>query len=362
MVERLKAVVLAGGIGTRLKPLTERRPKPLIPVAGRPCIDYVIRSLVAAEFKEIVVTTCYMSDHLIKRIGDGKKYNASILYSFEETPAGTAGAVKMVSNFIDETFVVASGDVLADVDIRALYKYHKKKSAAATIALTEVEDPSEFGIAILDEDSRIVRFKEKPKKEEIFSNLINAGIYILEPKVLEYIPENKIFDFSKNVFPKLLSEGLPLFGKKLEGVWMDIGHPQDLLKASIEIVNREGKEEKLEGVVTKGKIIMGKNVIIENGVIIQGPCYIGDDAYISKGTLLESSCIYDNVHVDRGAVIQNSILLDGTRVGWQSEVRDSVISKNCNIEHDCKIMNSIIGDDMTIKVHSTLTDANVTPP
>jgi mannose-1-phosphate guanylyltransferase len=358
----MKAIVLAGGIGTRLKPLTERRPKPLIPVAGRPCIDYVIKSLVSADFKEIVVTTCYMSDAMIKSIGDGSNYNASILYSFEENPAGTAGAVKKVQNFIDDTFVVASGDVLADVDIKSLYDYHKDKGGAATIALTEVENPTEFGIVGLDDSSKIVKFMEKPKKEEVFSNLVNAGIYILEPEVLKFIPENEIFDFSKNVFPKLLQEGLDIYGKKLDGLWMDIGRPTDLLKASVEVVKREGSEQSIEGVVTKGNIMLGKDVQVEKGVIIQGPCFIGNEVYISKGSHLENSCIYDNVHIDRGVVIQNSIILKNTRIGWQSEIRDSVISKNCNIEHDCKLTNSIIGDDMTIKIHSRLVDANVTPP
>lgn len=358
----MKAIVLAGGVGKRLKPLTERRPKPLLPIAGRPCIDYVIKSLVEAGFREIVVTTCYMSDHLIKRIGSGKKYDASIVYSFEDEPAGTAGAVKMVSDFMDGTFVVASGDVLADVDIKALYRYHKRKGATATMALTEVENPSEFGIVGLDRNSRIVKFKEKPKSDEVFSNLINAGIYILEPKVLDFIPEKKMFDFSKDVFPRILKKKLPLYGKKIKGLWMDIGQPHDLLNANLEIVDRRARAPKLEGVVTKGKIMMGKNVIIEKGVTIQGPCYLGNDVYISKETLLENSCLYNNVHVDAGAVIQSSILLEQSKVGWRSEIRDSAISRNCSIEHNCRIMNSIIGDDMTIKKHSTLVDANVTPP
>jgi mannose-1-phosphate guanylyltransferase len=358
----MKAVVLAGGEGRRLKPLTETRPKPLIPVAGRPCIDYVIKSLVTAGFKEIIVTTCYMSDTLIRSIGDGSQYDASILYSFEGQPAGTAGAVKKVEDYLSDTFVVASGDVLADVKIKSLFDYHKKKGAKATIALTEVKNPEDFGIVILDKNQAIVRFKEKPKKEEIFSNLINAGIYILEPEVLDVIPENEKFDFSKNVFPKLLENNVALFGKKIKGLWRDIGHPEDLLNASLEIVNRTGEELKFEGVETNGKIITGKNVIIESGVTIHGPCYIGNDATISKDALLENSCVYDNAFVDRNVVLQNSILLEGAKVGWQSEIRDSIISKNCSIEHNCKIMTSLIGDDMTIKKHSTLVDANITPP
>ncbi|HVG37533.1 MAG TPA: nucleotidyltransferase family protein, partial [Thermoplasmata archaeon] len=167
----MKAVVLAGGEGTRLKPLTYKRPKPLIPIAGRPCIDYVLRSLAASGFHEIIVTTAYLSDTLIKSIGDGLDYNASIVYSFEENPAGTAGAVRRVGMFIDDTFLVAMGDILCDVDFKALYDFHKRKGGVVTIALTDVEDPTQFGIVGLDSKGRIQKFKEKPRKEEAFSNL-----------------------------------------------------------------------------------------------------------------------------------------------------------------------------------------------
>ena len=187
----MKAVVLAGGEGTRLKPLTYKRPKPLMPLAGRPCIDYVIRSLVASGFQEIITTTAYLSDTLIKSIGDGLGYNASILYSFEAHPAGTAGAVRRVANFIDDTFLVAMGDILADVDFRALYDFHKRRGGVVTIALTEVEDPTQNGIVGLDAKGRIQKFKEKPQKEEAFSRLANAGIYVCEPEILDFIPTDE---------------------------------------------------------------------------------------------------------------------------------------------------------------------------
>src|SRR5437870_1269078 len=212
----MKAVVLAGGEGTRLKPLTYKRPKPLLPIAGRPCIDYVLRSLASSGFHEIIVATAYLSDTLIKSIGDGLDYNASILYSFEENPAGTAGAVRRVGMFIDDTFLVAMGDILCDVDFKALYEFHKRKGGVVTIALTEVEDPTQFGIVGLDAKGRIQKFKEKPRKEEAFSNLANAGIYVLEPEILEFIPPDQKFDFSKDLFPKLLSKGLPLYGSRID--------------------------------------------------------------------------------------------------------------------------------------------------
>lgn len=358
----MKAIVLAGGVGTRLKPLTETRPKPLIPVAGRPCIDFVIKSLVTSGFHEIVVTTGYMSDYLIKKIGDGLEYDASILYSFEEMPAGTAGAVKRVGEFIDDTFVVASGDVLADVNMEDLYNYHKEVGSVATIALTEVDNPEGFGIVELDEENRIKRFKEKPKPHEVFSKLVNAGIYVLEPKVLEFIPPDEMFDFSKNVFPALLKEGLPLFGRKLEGLWMDIGKPGDLLKASMEVIRRQGKEFRKKGVESDGKCIISDSANIEKGVKLIGSCYIGNNAFVGRGAVIENSCLYEDVLVERGAVIKDSIVLEKTKIGWQSEIKDSIVSKNCNVEEDVRIVSSIVGDEMTIKIHSRLENANVSPP
>ncbi|MEE9150470.1 MAG: NDP-sugar synthase [Thermoplasmata archaeon] len=354
-------MVLAGGVGTRLKPLTYNRPKPLIPIVGEPCIDYMIKSLVLAGFKRIIVTTGYMSDTMIKSIGDGKKFGASILYAFEESPAGTAGAVKNVGEFLDKTFVVASGDVLADVDIKALFDYHKEKKAVATMALTKVKNPTEFGIVGLDEDNRIIRFKEKPKEEEIFSNLINAGIYVLEPEVLDFIPENQMFDFSKDVFPLLLEKNLPIYGTIISGLWMDIGRPSDLLKATFEVVERKGKELDIQDVSTEGKIMIGNAVVLEKDVKIKGPCYIGDRIEVGRNSTLEKACIYDNVRMDRGVVIQNSIIMSGSSLGWRCEVVNSIVSNNCTLEDDVKLKDSVIGEGVTIKKHSVMSDATISP-
>ncbi len=359
----LKAVILAGGKGERLRPLTEKRPKPLVPVGGRMCIEYVINSLSKAGFRKIIVTTGYMSDKLIKEVGDGKRYGASVLYSFEPEPVGTAGAVKKVADFLDDVFVVASGDVLADVDIRALYEFHKKKGAVATMALTEVEDPSEFGVVDLDTNGRVVRFQEKPAPGEAFSNLINAGIYILEKKVLDYIPPDTFFDFSKNVFPLLLEQGEPLYGMKIGGLWRDIGRPGDLLAASLDVVSREGvdygegKEE--NGVRISGRAVISDRAKVEKGAVIRGPVFIGDGVEIGAGSVVEKSLLYPGVKVDQEARIERSIVLDGTYVGWKSVVLGSVVGYNCVLEDDVRIENTILGDGTLVKKHSHMTGANV---
>ncbi len=355
----MKAIVLAGGEGTRLKPLTHQRPKPLMPIAGRPCIDYVIRSLVASGFQEIITTTAYLSDTLIKSIGDGLDYNASILYSFEATPAGTAGAVRRVANFIDDTFLVAMGDLLADVDFRALYDFHKRKGGVVTIALTEVDDPTQYGIVGLDAKGRIQKFKEKPPKEEAFSRLANAGIYVCEPEILDFIPADEKFDFSKDLFPKLLSKGLALYGQKLEGVWMDIGRPHDLWKASMEIVRREGKAVRRPGVTSEGPVILDGNAVLEEGVTVTGPCYVGPAVALRRGSIADHSCLYEGARLEGDAVVRNSIVFEGSVVGARAEILDSVVSQGCVIGEGARIVGSIIGDDMTIRAGSRLENATV---
>ena len=355
----MKAVVLAGGEGTRLKPLTYKRPKPLMPVAGRPCIDYVIRSLVASGFQEIITTTAYLSDTLIKTIGDGLDYNASIVYSFEANPAGTAGAVRRVANFIDDTFVVAMGDLLADVDFRALYDFHKRKGGVVTIALTEVDDPTQYGIVGIDAKGRIQKFKEKPRREEAFSRLANAGLYVCEPEILDFIPADEKFDFSKDLFPKLLSKGLALYGQKIEGVWMDIGRPHDLWKASMEVVRREGRPLRRAGVTSEGPVILDSSAVLEEGVTLMGPCYLGPAATLRRSSIADNACLYEAARLETKAVVRRSIVLEGSVVGRGAEIVDSVVSQNCVIEEGAHISGSIIGDDMTVRAGSRLENATV---
>jgi NDP-sugar pyrophosphorylase family protein len=358
----MKGIVLAGGEGQRLRPLTQSRPKPLLPVAGRPCVDFVLRSLVNSGVRELVVTTAYMSDRLIRAIADGLGYDASIVYSFEGTPAGTAGSVKRVANFIDDTFVVAMGDVLVDLDVRPLIDFHRRRKSVATIALTEVDDPTDYGIVGLGRDGRIERFKEKPRPEEAFSKLVNAGIYVLEPEVLDLIPEATKYDFSKDVFPKMLAKGLALHGMRIEGAWVDIGRPKDLIRASLEVIRREGRDHHLLGREPFGPAIMGKGLVLDAGVRLGGPLYLGSDVRIGKGAVVEGACLYDGVVVEAGATVRESIVLERTRVGENSEVTGSVLSEDCTLEEDAHLADTILGEGVTVKAHSRLEGATIAPP
>ncbi|MFQ6012104.1 MAG: sugar phosphate nucleotidyltransferase [Thermoplasmata archaeon] len=358
----MKAVVLAGGYGTRLRPLTETVPKPLLPVAGVPCIDYVLRSLASAGFREIIVATSYMSDRVMKRIGDGLDYDASVLYSFEAVPAGTAGAVKILEDFVDDTFVVASGDVLADVNLTKLHEGHVQRGALATMALTRAEETSQFGVVEVDAEGRIVRFQEKPPPGEAFSDLINAGIYVLEPDILRHVPERKTFDFARDLFPLLLEGGEALYGTELEGLWMDIGRPEDLWRASLEVIQRTGKAARLKGIRSSGKVLLSDEARIREGAEIEGPSYIGRGVTLSEGCRVRRSCVYDGVYLDRDVALDDSVVMEESHIGWQSRIRGSVVATRCRVDEDVEIIDSVIGDEMHVRAHTRLEGASLAPP
>jgi len=304
----MKAVIMAGGLGTRLRPLTNSVPKHILPVAGKPMIEYVIKSMVSGGFEDIILTTGYIYDRIVNVVGDATQYGARAFYSIESKRLGTAGSVKRVEALLDGTFVVGSGDVLADVDIRELYEFHRKKGAMATMALTSVDNPTEYGIVGLDDDSRIVRFMEKPAEEEVFSNLINAGIYILEPEVLRHVPPETMFDFSKNLFPILLEEGV-LYGRPIKGLWRDVGRPLDLIGANSDMVERMG-----------GRIIEGR---MEG--MAEGNVFVAEGAEVERGAVLRNAFIYPGAVIRNGALVENSIVLDGSMVGEGSVIKNSII-------------------------------------
>ena len=208
----MKAVVMAGGEGTRLRPLTSNQPKPMVPIVGKPCMEHIVELLKEHGFDDIVVTLAFMPQAIRGYFGAGESHDVSIRYSVEESPMGTAGSVKLAEGALDEPFLVISGDALCDIDLGALVRFHKEKEALVTIGLKSVDNPLEFGIVVIDEDGRIERFLEKPSWGQVFTDTINTGIYVLDPEVLRHVPEGRPFDFSKELFPLLLEMGRPLYG------------------------------------------------------------------------------------------------------------------------------------------------------
>ncbi|MBX8637614.1 MAG: NDP-sugar synthase [Thermoplasmata archaeon] len=357
----MKAVVLAGGEGTRLRPLTENIPKPLIPVAGRPCVEYALRSLVRGGFREIVITTGYLSDRLVRSIGDGRAIGASVLYSFESVPAGTAGAVRMVHSSMVSPFIVMSGDQLIDIDTRKLYEEHVRSGADVTMALTEVGDTSEFGVVATDEDGFVTRFQEKPKNDEAFSHLINAGAYVINSDVMALIPEGKPYDFSRQLFPDMLRRKMKIGTYRMDGIWLDIGRPSDLLQANAAIVAKEGKEAAIAGCMVSGRMIMAEKPVCGNDVEFSGNCYIGKGVVIEDRNTIMNSALHDGVTLGSETRVVDSLLLDGARTGKNCDIRESILSPNCRLGDNVKLEKSVIGEHVFIKGNSSLIGANISP-
>ena len=251
---------MAGGEGTRLRPLTCALPKPMVKVANEPVILHAINLLKKFGITEIGVTVQYLASNIMDYFGDGSDYGVSLRYFKENNPLGTAGSVKNAQEFLNETFVVISGDALTDINLLEALEFHKKNKALGTLALVNVEDPLEYGIVITKKSGEIERFLEKPGWGEVFSDKVNTGIYILEPQVLEYIPENTFFDFSKNLFPLLMKEGQPLFGYAASCYWCDIGNPEAYLQAHYDILDHKIKlllpyAEFLPGVLDRKSVV-----------------------------------------------------------------------------------------------------------
>lgn len=330
----MKAVVMAGGFGTRIQPLTSSVPKPMIPVMNKPMMEYIIDSLKNAGIVDIVILLYFKPEVIKSYFGDGSSKGVNIRYVQPDDDYGTAGAVKKAEAYLDERFIVMSGDLITDFSIQEIIGYHDFKESKATITLTSVPDPLQFGVVITDKEGQIVRFLEKPGWGEVFSDTINTGIYVFEPEVLKYIPENSNFDFSKDLFPKLMAGGTKIYGYNAKGYWRDVGNPdsyraalQDILAGEVELPlagtpNEQdngicymgtdvevGEGAVFEGLVLLGDgCVIGKNAKIKDTVIGRG-CTIGDD------TSVESSILWENVETGYACNIKNAVLCNGVKLG-----------------------------------------------
>ena len=313
-----QAVIMVGGRGTRLQPLTDTRPKPALPVLDVPCLKYLVKSFADAGIKQILLACGYRSEYLEKAVGDGSDLGVEITYSVEDHPLGTAGAMKSLESRLDEVFCAANGDTFADLDVNGLIADHLRSGASVTMTLTTTEHPTECGIVRLEEDGRISEFKEKPKAEEVFSNLINAGVYVVNRSVLSDVPEDTFFDFNKDLFPIITSKGGRLQGRILEGRWMDVGRPKDLIAVNQlmagEVGTGEGEMVRCDftGNVFAGKGTTVSDSILESSVVLKG-CTVQDTHLI--GSLVMEDCKV------KGAVIRDSIIGEGCVIGVSNVTR-----------------------------------------
>ena len=233
----MKAVVMAGGAGTRLRPLTINRPKPMVPMVNKPVIAHILELIKRHGITDVVITLQYMAESIQDYFGDGQSHGMNIQYSIEQTPLGTAGSVKQAQPLLDDTFIVISGDAVTDIDLSAVIEYHRSRQALATLTLYRVSNPLEYGVVIIDENGRVQRFQEKPSWGEVISDTVNTGIYVLEPQVLDYFEPEISYDFSKNLFPMMLEKGDPMFGYVADGYWCDVGNLAEYIRATGDILH-----------------------------------------------------------------------------------------------------------------------------
>lgn len=351
----MKAVIMAGGEGSRLRPLTCGRPKPMVPVLNRPIMHHIIELLKQHGISDIGVTLQYMPAAISDHFGNGAEYGVTLKYFVEETPLGTAGSVKNAAGFLDETFLVISGDALTDLDLSRAIEYHKKQGSMATLVLTPVDCPLEYGVVITSEDGRITQFLEKPSWGEVFSDTVNTGIYVLEPEVLDYFAPGQMFDFSKDLFPLLLREKKPLFGVALPGYWCDIGNLHQYLEAHHDVLSGKVKIS-FPGTEIQPRVWVEEGAFIHQDALVEGPVLIGANSQLSAGAKVEPYSLLGNgCLVQKGASIKRSVLWNNVYVGAGASLRGAVVCSRVQVQAKAGIYEgAVVGDDSIIRESSLL--------
>ncbi|GCE06397.1 mannose-1-phosphate guanyltransferase [Dictyobacter aurantiacus] len=347
----MKAVVMAGGEGSRLRPLTIRRPKPMVPIVGKPVMEHILNLLKRHGITEVVVTVQYLANNIEDYFGNGSQLGMRITYSREDVPLGTAGSVKNAEDQLTEPFLVISGDALTDYDLTELIKYHNEKKSLATLLLAHVHNPLEYGVIITNEDGHITQFLEKPSWGEVFSDTINTGIYVLDPRVFSYFERDKQFDFSQELFPMMLKQGDPIYGYVApEGYWCDVGNLSEYMRANADMLQHNVNLE------IPAKHI-GNNIWCEEGVEIDpdaqlyGPVYLGRDSKVRAGAIIHGpSMIGSYSIVDERAQVDRSIVWNNSYIGDRAELRGAIVGSSSNIKSKSVMFEgSVIGDNSIIQ-------------
>ncbi len=351
----MKAVVMAGGEGTRLRPLTSNQPKPMVPIVGKPCMEHILELLKTHGFEDVIVTLAFLPQAIRSYFGDGESLGLSIEYSVEESPLGTAGSVRLASGKLDDTVLVISGDALCDIDLRKLHEFHREKGAAVTIGLKSVPNPLEFGIVVTGEDGRIERFLEKPSWGQVFSDTINTGIYVIEPEVLKHVPADRPYDFSKELFPLLLEMGRPLYGMVCDGYWQDIGNLDQFRQANFDALDGQLALD-IPGMRLRGNIWIGEGVEIDDLEDIEGPAFIGNYCRISpQASIGPYSVLSASVTLRERARTVRSVIDASTHVGRSALVEGAVVGRSCDIRSHVRIQEgAAIGDEVVLGAQSMI--------
>ena len=325
----MKAVILIGGEATRLRPLTQNIPKAVVPVLNTPFLELVFRYLSRHGIRDIVLTQSRLLP-IAGYFGDGSQFGIKIDYTNEDAPLGTAGAVKNAEKYLNEAFLVLNGDVLTDLDISAMVGFHRQKRAKVTIALTPVDDPTSYGLVETDDENRITRFLEKPRPDQITTNLINAGIYVIEADVLARIPPRTSFSFERELFPQLLEQGEPVYAYPSSGYWIDIGTPQKYLQLNQDLLAGKARSQNY-GLTPHIEVLLGDKTSLNPRAQIKGPTVIGSGCTIQEDALIEQSVIWQQV-----------------KIGRRAKVKNSIVANHCQLKDDCIIQDSVLGDNVTV--------------
>ncbi len=344
----MKAVIMAGGFGTRIQPLTNSIPKPMLPIMNRPMMEHTITSLRDVGITEFIILLYFKPDVIKEYFKDGSELGITITYVVPDDDYGTAGAVKRAQEYIsDENFIIISGDLVTDFDFQKIFDYHIAKKSKLTITLTSVDNPLEFGIVIANKEGRIEKFLEKPSWGEVFSDTINTGIYIIEPEILDYIPKNENFDFGKDLFPLLMREGVELMAGNAQGYWRDVGNPESYRDVYADILNGKLKL-KLGGKPTKyydGVLICDESTVLDSSIDIIGIVVLGKNVTIKRGTKLNNVVIGDNVTIGNSSNIRNTVIWNNVSIGRNAKLDGCVICDH-----------NQIGNNMTAKAGMILAE------
>ncbi|TML29935.1 MAG: mannose-1-phosphate guanyltransferase [Actinobacteria bacterium] len=351
----MKAVVMAGGEGTRLRPLTSNQPKPMVPIVGKPCMEHILELLRDHGLTDVIVTVAFLPQAIRSYFGEGDTLGLNIAYSVEESPMGTAGSVRLAARQLDETFLVISGDALCDLDLTKLIEFHKERGAAVTIGLKSVENPLEFGIVVTDDEGRIERFLEKPSWGQVFSDTINTGIYVLEPEVLKHVPTDRPYDFSKELFPYLLEMGRPLYGFVMDGYWQDVGNLDQYRQANFDALD-ESVKLNVPGIRIRGNVWLGEGVEIADLDQVEGPAMIGNYCRIADGASVGAYSVLSNSVTLRERTRTTRSVIDGsTHVGRSSLIEGAILGRSCDIRAHVRIHEGVaVGDEVTIGAESVI--------
>ncbi|MBI3755480.1 MAG: NTP transferase domain-containing protein [Deltaproteobacteria bacterium] len=351
----MKAVIMAGGFGTRLRPLTNNLPKPMVPMAIKPMMEHIIELLVRCKITDLISLLYFQPEMIESYFGDGSKFGVKMTYIGASDDLGTAGSVGNARQYLDKPFLVISSDVLTDFDLMKAVEFHKKKRAAATMILTRVENPLPFGIVVTDEAGKISRFMEKPSWGEVFSDTINTGIYILEPETLELIQPNQEFDFSKDLFPLLLEKKEPLYGYIAEGYWKDVGSLEEYRQANLDILQGKVKVNIPGEEINKRGVWLGKDSRVDFTCNLECSVVIGSNCKIGVNARIINSIIGNNCTVEEGAAIVSSILWDNVSVGQEAVLQENVVASKSEIKEGVYLAEgAVISDNCQIGKGSTV--------